>query len=56
MKQVELSQSELQVLVTILCTVQYKLTDARVVLPLVEKLESFLDPEPATPEALTQPN
>lgn len=56
MKQVELSQDELKVILTILLQIQYKLTDSKIILPIVEKLEANLDPEPVAQEGLVQPN
>ena len=55
MKQVELDQKELRAVITILCQVSYKLGDAKIVLPLVEKLEAYLDPEEPKTE-VAQPN
>lgn len=49
-KDIPFAQEELKILVTLLSQLSYKLGDAQLVLPIVDKIQGFIDPEPSATE------
>lgn len=49
-KDIPFTQEELKILCTLLSQLSYKLGDAQIILPIADKLQSFIDPEPSATE------
>ena len=56
MQSVEFSQDELKIIVGLLLQLNFKLPDAIVVHPIVEKLQSHITPDPEPVEGETVPS